>query len=78
MAKAYVLAKVQTGRETEIRKALAGDECVKELDFVYGQYDLIMKVEAAGVEGLDEFIFERLRRLPGVHETMPLIAAHVP
>jgi len=76
MATAYVLAKVQTGREGEIRKALATDECVKELNFVYGQYDLILKVEAAGIEELDMFIFERLRRLAGVQETMTLIAAY--
>jgi len=76
MVKAYVLAKIQMGREAEIRKALAKDECVKRLSFVYGQYDLVMEVEIEGMEELDQFVFERLPRLPGVHDTMTLIAAY--
>lgn len=76
MVKAYVLAKIQMGREADIRKALTKDECVKRLSFVYGQYDLVIEVEVAEMEDLDKFVFDRLPRLPGVHDTMTLIAAY--
>jgi DNA-binding Lrp family transcriptional regulator len=77
MIGAYILAKVQGGKEKTIREELSGSEFVKELTFVHGEYDMLLKVEAQDLEELDGFLFNKLRQISGVKETMTLIVAYV-
>jgi len=73
MPEAYVLAKIEVGKDKqmiEVLKKLAG---AKEVTFTYGAYDLHIKVEFATMEELDEFIFEKIRKINGIKETMTLV-----
>jgi len=71
---AYVLAKVEAGKDKEVlseTQRLAG---VKEATPTYGVFDLHIEVEFGTIEELDAFIFNKIRRIPGVKETVTLIA----
>jgi DNA-binding Lrp family transcriptional regulator len=71
---AYVLAKVESGKDDEVLSEAQKLVGVKEATPTYGVYDLHIKVEFKSIEELDEFIFNKIRRIPGVKETVTLIA----
>ena len=78
MVTAYILAKVESGKDDEVlseARRLAG---VIEATPTYGVYDLHIKVEFKAIEELDEFIFNKIRRIAGVKETVTLIAFRGP
>ena len=74
---AYILARVEGGKERVIREQLRTSPAVKELTFVHGEYDMVLKVEAPDLEGLDKFLFNELRQADGIKETATLIVAYV-
>jgi len=48
-------------------------EEVKEAVQIYGEYDLILRVEVKDFDELDTFIFDVLRTIDGVKSTKTLI-----
>ena len=73
MVTAYVLAKVEAGQDEVLEKVkkLPG---IKSAVSTVGIYDLHVEVTFATKEGLDEFIYDKIRRIPGITETVTLIA----
>ena len=74
MVTAYVLAKVEAGKDKEVLSETQRSTGVMEATSTYGVYDLHIKVEFKTIEELDEFIFNKIRRIAGVKETITLIA----
>jgi DNA-binding Lrp family transcriptional regulator len=72
---AYILIKTATGLEKDILSKLKEFDSVENADLVYGLYDIIMKVKMNNSEELDSFIFDVLRVMEGVVETMTCIIA---
>jgi len=70
---AYILIKTATGFEKEILSKLKEFGSVENADLVYGLYDIIIKVRMNNSEELDSFIFDVLRPMEGVVETMTCI-----
>lgn len=70
---AYVLAKVESGKDEvlEIVKKLPG---IRSAVSTLGPYDLHIEVAFATKESLDEFIYDKMRRIPGITETVTMIA----
>jgi len=71
---AYVLAKVEAGQDQHVLKEVKKIEGVKQATPTYGLYDLHVEVSFEKMEELDKFIFEQIRRIPGIKETATLIA----
>ncbi len=74
MVVAFILAKVEAGKDSEVlaeAQKLAG---VKQAIPTYGVYDLHVEVQVNSMEELDSFIFDKIRRVPGVKETITLVA----
>ena len=69
-----MLAKVEAGKDKEVLGETQRIAGVVEATSTYGVYDLHIKVEFKTIEELDEFIFSKIRRMPGVKETITLIA----
>jgi DNA-binding Lrp family transcriptional regulator len=46
---------------------------VKEVATIYGEYDLIAKVEIENLEKLDEFVFNMVRKIDVIVRTITLI-----
>ena len=77
MTDAYVLAKVEAGLDEEILKQVKKMPGVKHVTPTYGIYDLHVEVSFDTMEELDKFMFQGIRRIPGVKDTVTLIAPKV-
>lgn len=74
MVIAYILAKIEAGKDEEVLQAVQSLPGVQRATPTYGVYDLHIEVTFDNIEKLDEFIFNKIRRIPGVKETVTLIA----
>ena len=72
---AYVLAKVEAGRDREVFEEIKKLGGIQKASATYGIYDLHIEVEFDTVEELDAFVFDKVRRIPGVKETVTMIAS---
>jgi len=72
---AYVLVTLQSGSEKNVLEKIAKFEEVKEVDLIYGEYDIIAKVQVDEMSQLDEFLTDKLRVLPDVYLTTTMIVA---
>ncbi|WP_297513709.1 Lrp/AsnC ligand binding domain-containing protein [Thermococcus sp.] len=75
MIEAFVLVVVKPGNEEKVYKELKKDPRVKEDYRVYGEYDIILRVEVPTIENLDKFHDEVLRKIPEIEMTETLIAS---
>lgn len=71
---AYVLAKVEAGKDSDVLAEAQKLEGVRQAVPTYGVYDLHVEVGVNTMEELDRFIFDKIRRIPGVKETVTLVA----
>ncbi|MBC7332778.1 MAG: Lrp/AsnC ligand binding domain-containing protein [Synergistetes bacterium] len=74
MVTAFVLVLATAGKEREILEKLKEIPEVKEAYMVYGEYDLLLKVESETLKDLDDIIMGKIRKLPEVQLTSTLIA----
>jgi len=72
---AYILAKMEAGKEEEIFAEIKKQREIEETSATYGIYDLLIKVRFGRIEELDSFIFDVVRRIPGIKETVTMIVA---
>jgi DNA-binding Lrp family transcriptional regulator len=75
MITAYILAKLETGKEEEVFKHLKGLPEVKKAAATLGTYDMVIETSFETMEELDEFIFMKLRRIVGIVETVSMITS---
>jgi DNA-binding Lrp family transcriptional regulator len=74
MIHAFILAKVESGKDDEVLKEVKKSAGVQHATPTYGQYDLHVEVSFKNKEELDRFILDKIRRIEGVRETLTLIA----
>lgn len=75
MVVSYTLVRVQPSKDLDILNKVKTFPEVKEVITTYGEYDMIIKIEEATMDDLDEFIFQKLRHLEGIEATTTLIQA---
>jgi DNA-binding Lrp family transcriptional regulator len=75
MAQAYVLLKVTPGYERTIVKELRDIPEIEDINELYGEWDIIVKVSVARIEDLDALLSEKMRRIEGVTLTSTMIVA---
>jgi len=75
MLSAYIMMKLQVGKDEEVFAKIEKLKQIREANATYGAFDLVVKVEFKSIEELDRFIFEEIRRIPGVSETSSMIVA---
>ena len=73
MPEAYVLARIEIGKDKQILETIKKFAGASDVTFTYGAYDLHAKVKFDTMEELDEFIFEKIRKIDGIKETMTLV-----
>ena len=71
---AYVLAKVEAGKDEEVLKEVRKMAGVQHAVPTYGVYDLHVEVSLKTMDELDSFVFDKIRRVSGIKETITLIA----
>ncbi|HID18460.1 TPA: Lrp/AsnC family transcriptional regulator [Candidatus Bathyarchaeota archaeon] len=70
----YVLMVTEVGKENEVAGALGKIKGVTEAKTVYGEFDVVARIEAQNLKEVDEIITS-LRKIPGIIRTVTLISA---
>ncbi len=78
MIEAYILLRVKPGMDRAVFQAIRTLRQVKDLETVYGEYDLLVRIEVKNMEALDAFIFEAVRTISGVEGTTTLVTIQPP
>jgi len=74
---AYVLAKIEAGKDREVFNQIKRLMGVKRACATYGIYDLLIEAEFDTVERLDAFVFDTVRKITGVKETVTMISSEI-
>ena len=77
MAIGFVLMTTHPGKEATVRQALEKVDLVTAHWMLFGEYDLIARVQADEEYALPRCIVEEIRQLPGVKDTKTLIGAEL-
>lgn len=74
MVVAFALLVGDAGKEKSILDALKTMNEVEEAYIVYGEYDIVVKVNVEQLKDLDPFLTEKIRNIDGVQMTSTMIA----
>jgi len=77
MVDAFVLIRVKPNHDREVLERIKKLRAVKDATTVYGEYDLVAKINVENLDDLDTFIFDVVRPIPGVMGTTTLITTSV-
>ncbi len=69
---AYVLVNTLPGKELEVNQMLTGVDGVVEVYTLFGEYDMIAKLEKKNFAEIEETIVKKIRNIPGILETKTL------
>lgn len=72
MAIGFVLINTETGKDREVYDHLLKVGEITELMPLFGEFDLIAKIEATAFDELAKVVAERIRSVSGVTETKTL------
>lgn len=72
---AYILVNSERGKEQDIYEAVNLLEEVVSAHIVFGEWDMIARVDVENSEALGTLILDKIRPLPGVTLTSTLIIA---
>jgi len=78
MIGAYVLMRIKPGMDSEVLNNVHKLPQVKVAETLYGEYDMLLKVEVETLDELDSFIFDTVRTIKGVESSTTLIVIKVP
>jgi DNA-binding Lrp family transcriptional regulator len=77
MVEAYVLIQAEVGRSAEVADAVRKIPGVRFSDVVTGPYDVIVRAEAADIDGLGELIVAKVQAVVGVTRTLTCPVLHL-
>jgi DNA-binding Lrp family transcriptional regulator len=74
MKAAFVLAKCELGRVSEVARAIIEIDGVSEVHSITGEHDLLIKLYADEYEAFGDLITHKLQRVAGLRETVTMLA----
>ena len=72
---AFVLVTVDTGREQEVIEDLKKIPQIKNIDYVYGNFDLVVKVKVKSMNELQK-VLDKIRQMDHIRSTLTMIIRH--
>lgn len=75
MVMAYVLITVGVGKERDVFDQLNKLENAVEVNELYGEWDILMKLKVDKFEELDKIITENIRSIEGIKLTSTMLVA---
>ena len=75
MESAYVLINCTLGSEGSIMGELKSIPGITEVRGVFGNYDILAKIEVQSVESLREMIAFKIRKIPDISSTTTIICS---
>lgn len=77
MAVGYVLINVAPGKEHEVYLAVKEMAYVADATLLFGDHDLIVKLEAESLATIAKSVVEAIRQVPGIIDTKTLAGAEL-
>ena len=77
MVEAYVLIQAEVGRAAEVADAVGKIPGVRFADVVTGPYDVVVRAEAADIDGLGELTVAKVQAVAGVTRTLTCPVLHL-
>ena len=74
---AYMLINCELGSESSIIEQLKLLPSVKEALGVFGNYDILVKIQAESLESLRDIITFKIRKIPKIHFTTTILCSKV-
>ena len=74
MDKLFVLIRVEPGHIEDILAAVKQTRYVSEASAVTGSYDIIVKIEGAGIAEILRTVIKEIHKIDGVTGTEPLVS----
>jgi DNA-binding Lrp family transcriptional regulator len=71
---AYLILVVEPGKEYDVLRRLLEMEAVSEARIVYGEFDIVAKLEVNDLGELEKAVMG-IRKIPGVEKSITLISA---
>jgi DNA-binding Lrp family transcriptional regulator len=75
MVLAYIMVRVDAGKERDVAGKVKKMSEVKEANIIYGEWDLVIKINVKNVEEITAFVVDKLRHLKEVKLTSTMIVA---
>lgn len=72
MATGFVLVGVEPGREREVFERVLTVPEVVDAHLLFGEYDIIARIEADDYDLIGQVVVDRIRNVPGVQTTKTL------
>ena len=73
MVSAYILIMCASGAEQKILEEMKLKPTVANAAIVYGEWDIIAKVNATSIEGINNFVIQTVRPISDIEKTATLI-----
>ena len=70
---AYILFKVNSGTERDVCQKLVEFDEIIQADIIFGEYDVLAKIETKDLAELEAFVSEKVRNVPNVLVTSTMI-----
>jgi DNA-binding Lrp family transcriptional regulator len=77
MVEAYVLIQAEVGRAADVVDAVGKIPGVRFADVVTGPYDVVVRAEAAEIDGLGKLIVAKVQAVVGVTRTLTCPVLHL-
>ncbi len=72
MATGFVLISVEPGAERQVYREVIKVKEVVDVHLLFGEYDLIARIEADDYDAIGEIVVNSMRKIPGVAATKTL------
>jgi DNA-binding Lrp family transcriptional regulator len=70
---AYILFKVNSGTERDVCQKLVEFDEIIQADIIFGEYDVLAKIQTQDLGELESFVSEKVRNVPDVLVTSTMI-----
>jgi len=74
---AYILIQTEVGKAAQVARAIAQIEGVYRAEGVTGPYDVVVRAEAADLDGLGKLVVSRVQAVDGVTRTLTCSVVHL-
>ncbi|MBT4802403.1 MAG: Lrp/AsnC family transcriptional regulator [Euryarchaeota archaeon] len=75
MSSSYVLINVEPGSESYVFEKLSKLDFISDMNHLFGDYDIIVKIEAEGIGIIAGLVVSSIRPIDGIFNTKTLACA---
>ncbi len=77
MESAYIMINCEFGSEETVIEQLKSIPGVKEVRGVFGNYDVLAKIQTPSIESLREIITFQIRKIPQIYSTTTIMCSKI-